>query len=277
MPELPDNIKESVQISLHEDVGDGDKTASLLRPAIDKAEVICRENAILCGTAWFNEVFSQLDANIRVHWFKADGDQILANDILCELEGQTGSLLTGERTALNFLQTLSATATQTSHYVNAVKHTACRILDTRKTIPGLRLAQKYAVLCGGGINHRIGLYDAILIKENHIAAAGSIRKAISKAREDFPGIFVEVEVENSDEFEQAIDAEPDRILLDNFTVAELSSIVAFNCGCNQLEASGNITLENIAAVAETGVDFISTGSITKNIQAIDLSMRILSP
>lgn len=275
MPELPDNIEESVRISLHEDIGDGDKTAALLPPAITSARVICRENAVLCGTMWFDKVFQQLDPKISIQWHQSDGALIKTNDTLCELKGQASTLLTGERTALNFLQTLSSTATITAKYVAAIAHTDCQILDTRKTIPGLRLAQKYAVLCGGGVNHRIGLYDAILIKENHIAAAGSIRKAISTAREQYPGTFVEVEVENIAEFEQAIDAEPDRVLLDNFTVEELRSIVAFNCGCNQLEASGNITLENIAAVAETGVDFISTGSITKNIQAVDLSMRII--
>jgi len=254
MPELPNNIEESVRIALQEDVGTGDVTAALLTAASATAAIICREEAVLCGAAWFDEVFRQLDPDINVHWLKADGDQLQANDKLCELQGQTGSLLTGERTALNFLQTLSATATQTARYVSAVAGTGCKILDTRKTIPGLRLAQKYAVLCGGGSNHRIGLFDAILIKENHIAAAGSIRKAIGKAREQNPGLFIEVEVENMDEFEQAIDAGPDRILLDNFSVDELRSIVAFNCGCNQLEASGNITLDNITEVAETGVN-----------------------
>jgi len=275
MPELPNNITESVRTALHEDVGDGDKTASLLQPAFSQAEVTCREDAVLCGTAWFDEVFSQLNASVRVNWLKADGDPIQASDILCELEGQADSLLTGERAALNFLQTLSATATQTAHYVDAIKHTQCKILDTRKTIPGLRLAQKYAVLCGGGVNHRIGLYDAILIKENHITATGSIRKAISTAREHYPGVFVEVEVENMDELEQALDAEPDRILLDNFSIQELKTACSLNSGCNRLEASGNITLDTIVKVAETGVDYISTGSITKNILAIDLSMRII--
>jgi len=274
MPELPGNIAASVRTALEEDVGDGDKTAALLEPAISTAQVICREDAVLCGTAWFDEVFRQLDTNIQIEWLYTDGDRIQADGVLCKLEGDAATLLTGERTALNFLQTLSSTATITAKYVDAIAHTSCKILDTRKTIPGLRLAQKYAVRCGGGVNHRIGLYDAILIKENHIAAAGSIRKAIGKARGRNPGLFVEVEVENMAEFEQAIDAGPDRVLLDNFALDQLKAVCEFNCGCNQLEASGNITLDNIAQIAETGVDYISTGSITKNIQAVDLSMRI---
>jgi len=275
MNQLPDNLSESVRIALQEDVGDGDKTASLLASDHINAQVISRESGVLSGTAWFDEVFRQLDTTIQVSWHYADGDTFQENEILCELSGENRALLTGERTALNFLQTLSATATQTALYVDAIKHTQCKILDTRKTIPGLRQAQKYAVLCGGGVNHRIGLFDAILIKENHIAAAGSIRKAIGAAREQYPWVFVEVEVENMDEFEQALDAGPDRILLDNFSIPDLRTACSLNSGCNQLEASGNITLDNIVEVAETGVNFISTGSITKNIQAIDLSMCII--
>jgi nicotinate-nucleotide pyrophosphorylase (carboxylating) len=274
MSQLPDNIASSVSLALQEDVGDGDRTSALLEPTDVNARVVCREDAILCGTAWFNETFHQLDDEIRIQWHFKDGDSIQPDTVLCELNGKVSSLLTGERTALNFLQTLSATATSTARYVNAVAHTNCKILDTRKTIPGLRLAQKYAVRCGGGMNHRIGLYDAILLKENHIAAAGSIRRAIGNAREQYPGLFVEVEVENMEEFEQAIDAGPDRVLLDNFSLDQLQAACAFNCGCNQLEASGNITLKNIAEVAETGVDYISIGSITKHIAAIDLSMRL---
>lgn len=267
-------IEESVRQALAEDVGNGDKTAALLEPTIVNAKVISRETAILCGTAWFNEVFKQLDPSISIKWHFKDGDSVNTDDLLCEINGPVTALLTGERTALNFLQTLSATATETNRYVLAIAHTECKILDTRKTIPGLRLAQKYAVQCGGGVNHRVGLYDAILIKENHIAAAGSIRKAIGKAREMYPGVFVEVEVENMQEFEQALDTGPDRILLDNFSIDQLKAACQFNCGCNQLEASGNMTLENIAEVAETGVNFISTGSITKNIRAVDLSLRL---
>ena len=274
MPKLPDDIESTVQLALQEDVGDGDRTAALLEPSTARATVISRQDAILCGSAWFETVFRQLDPGIGIEWLQQDGDRIGRDMPLCQVSGNAPAMLTAERTALNFLQTLSATATQTARYVAAVAHTDCRILDTRKTIPGLRSAQKYAVLCGGGVNHRMGLYDAVLIKENHIAAAGSIRKAIGRARELFPGLFVEVEVENMQEFEQAIDAGPDRILLDNFSLAQLKAACEFNCGCNQLEASGNITLDNVAEVAETGVDYISIGSITKHVQAIDLSMRM---
>ncbi len=269
-----DYVTASVRTALAEDVGDGDKTASLLPASTSTATVISREDAILCGTQWFDEVFAQLNPDITLNWLFNDGDTIKANDQLCTLHGDTQSLLTGERTALNFLQTLSATATTTAQYAAAVSHTDCKILDTRKTIPGLRLAQKYAVKCGGGVNHRIGLYDAILIKENHIAAAGSIRKAISEAKLQYPDTFIEVEVETLNEFEQAMESEPNRILIDNFSLEDLQKACQLNCGCNQLEASGNITLDNIAEIAETGVHFISTGSITKHIQAIDLSMRI---
>lgn len=275
MSSLPENIAESVCIALAEDVGDGDKTAALLQPGISEARVVAREEGVLCGTAWFDEVFHQLDSATRISWNHADGDTFHNESELCTVTGDIRTLLTGERTALNFLQTLCATATQTARYVTAISHTSCKLLDTRKTIPGLRAAQKYAVLCGGGINHRMGLFDAILIKENHIAAAGSIRKAIAAARESFPGVFIEVEVENLEEFEQALDAGPDRILLDNFSNEALRSACMLNSGCNQLEASGNIKLENIAEVAETGVHFISTGSITKNVQAIDLSMLLI--
>lgn len=276
MNHLPENVAESVRIALAEDVGDGDKTAALLEPGISEARVLAREDGVLCGTAWFDEVFNQLDTATRICWNHADGDTFQNQSDLCTVTGDIRTLLTGERTALNFLQTLSATATQTARYVSAISHTSCKLLDTRKTIPGLRAAQKYAVLCGGGVNHRMGLFDAILIKENHIAAAGSIRKAIARARESFPGVFVEIEVENLDEFEQALDAGPDRILLDNFSNEALRSACLLNSGCNQLEASGNIKLENIAEVAETGVHYISTGSITKNVQAIDLSMLLVT-
>ena len=259
MKRLPENIEQTVRVALNEDVGNGDKTAALLPRGHSQARVIARESGVLCGTAWFDEVF---------HHAFSD------NSLLCTIVGETSSLLTGERTALNFLQTLSATASETAKYVAAIAHTQCKLLDTRKTIPGLRGAQKYAVVCGGGVNHRMGLFDAILIKENHIAAAGSVRKAIQLARATGPGMFVEVEVENIDEFEQALDAGPDRIMLDNFTPEELATACALNSGCNQLEASGNVTLENIAHIAETGVDYISTGSITKNIKAIDLSFQL---
>jgi nicotinate-nucleotide pyrophosphorylase (carboxylating) len=265
-----------VHIALAEDVGEGDKTATLLVPGTSNARVIAREPGVLCGCAWFDEVFHQLDTAINIDWHYRDGGTFETNASLCTLIGDTRKLLTGERTGLNFLQTLSATASVTAEYVAAISHTNCKLLDTRKTIPGLRTAQKYAVRCGGGVNHRMGLYDAILIKENHIAVSGSIRQAIGMARERFPGIFVEVEVENMNEFEQALDAGPDRILLDNFSFEDLRTACTLNSGCNQLEASGNINLDNIARVAETGVDYISTGSITKNIRAIDLSLLMVA-
>lgn len=272
--DLADKIEQMVKTALQEDIGDGDLTAALLEPVPAKAEVVCREPAILCGTAWFDQVFAQVDTEITIDWHYQDGDKISEDSLVCTLRGPVTSILTGERTALNFLQTLSATATTTAAYVNKVSGTKAKILDTRKTIPGLRRAQKYAVSCGGGINHRMGLYDAILIKENHIAVTGSIKKAISRAKDKYPDIFIEVEVENMDEFERATTAEPDRILLDNFSVEMLKQATAFDCGCNQLEASGNITLDNVAEIAATGVDFISVGGLTKNIKAVDLSLRI---
>lgn len=271
---LSRDIEPVVRAALREDIGDGDKTASLLKADPAGAEVISREGAILCGTAWFDEIFRQLDPDIEIDWRHGDGDAIVKGSLLCTLYGPVTGLLTGERTALNFLQTLSATATATSQCVKAVSHTDCKILDTRKTIPGLRSAQKYAVVCGGGVNHRSGLFDAILIKENHISAIGSIRGAVTVAREQYPGMFVEVEVEGLREFEEAADAAPDRILLDNFSIEQLRTACRLNRGRCRLEASGNISAENIAEVAETGVDYISIGSITKNIRAIDLSLRI---
>ncbi len=274
MAELPHDIALVVGRALCEDIGDGDKTASLLKADPVEARVICREDAILCGIAWFDEVFRQLGSDIEVDWRCIDGSVIVAGGLLCTLYGPATVLLTGERTALNFLQTLSATATATNQCVRAISHTECKMLDTRKTIPGLRSAQKYAVVCGGGVNHRAGLFDAILIKENHILAVGSIHGAVVMARKRYPGMFVEVEVENMDEFEQAVDAAPDRILLDNFSIERLQAACRVNRGRCQLEASGNITLENIAEVAETGVSHLSIGGITKNIRAIDLSLHI---
>ncbi|MCW8987840.1 MAG: carboxylating nicotinate-nucleotide diphosphorylase, partial [Gammaproteobacteria bacterium] len=233
------------------------------------------EKAILCGRDWFDSAFALLDNGIKINWYFEDGEEINNNDVVCEVHGNARYILTAERTALNFLQTLSATATQTYQYVQAIENTDCKILDTRKTIPGLRLAQKYAVTCGGGLNHRIGLYDMILIKENHIHAAGSIFAAVNKARDEFKNLKIEVEVENIDELQQAIDAEVDRILLDNMSIATLKEAVSINNNRIDLEASGNITLETIRSVAETGVDYISTGAITKNINAIDFSLRFV--
>lgn len=259
---------------LAEDIGDGDLTAALI-PAdlLATATVVTREDIVLCGRNWFDAVFDQLDPQCRVTWLHADGDQVAAGSLLCRLSGPARALLSGERTALNLLQTLSATATCARRYAQAVAGTRCRILDTRKTIPGLRRAQKYAVSCGGCHNHRIGLFDAILIKENHIIAAGSITQAVAAAKAG-PATSIEVEVENLQEFQEALSARPERIMLDNFSPADMARAVHLNAGRVELEASGNITLDNIREVAETGVDFISIGALTKNLQAADLSMRI---
>jgi nicotinate-nucleotide pyrophosphorylase (carboxylating) len=276
----PTYVNQSVATALREDVGSGDLTAQLI-PAdrVARASVITREDAVLCGTAWFDEVFRQVDARIRVTWSARDGERVRAAQQLCTLEGPARSLLTGERTALNFLQSLSATATVTRTYVDGVAGTKCRILDTRKTIPGLRIAQKYAVRCGGGTNHRIGLFDAILVKENHIAAAGSIAAAVNEARRIAPQVLLEVEVENLAQLREALDARVDRVLLDNFSLADMRAAVqttrAHANARTELEASGNMSLETLRAVAETGVDFISVGGLTKHVRAVDLSMRFL--
>ena len=271
-------IAADVRRALAEDIGTGDVTAALLPADINSAAtVITREDAVLCGTAWFDAVFAQLDPTLRISWLAQDGDAIQADQELCRLHGPTRALLSGERGALNFLQTLSATATATRRYVAAIAGTGAQILDTRKTIPGLRAAQKYAVRCGGGRNHRMGLYDAILIKENHIAAAGSIDRAVSSARQLSPGLTIEVEVENLEELQQALAARADIILLDNFSIDELSKAAALNAGRTKLEASGGVTLDTVRAIAATGVDFISVGSLTKHVQAIDLSLRVHIP
>jgi nicotinate-nucleotide pyrophosphorylase (carboxylating) len=264
---------------LAEDIGSGDLTAAIIPETMSAtAEIITRENMVLCGQAWFDAVFNELDPDAESEWLYAEGAWVGAGSLLCRLQGKARALLTGERTALNLLQTLSATATVARHYAEAVAGTGCKVLDTRKTLPGLRLAQKYAVTCGGCHNHRIGLYDGVLIKENHIIAAGSIAQAIGLARQqtDLP---VEVEVENLAELKEALAAKPDRIMLDNFSLDELRAAVqvtaaATGQGKIELEASGNIGLQNIKAVAETGVDFISIGALTKHIKAVDLSMRI---
>lgn len=275
-PSLPADIKQVVQHALSEDIGSGDVTAALIpENKRSRAQVICRENAILCGTAWFDEVFQQLDKNIQIEWQAADGDRVQADQVICLLEGNARHLLSGERVALNFLQTLSATATQTHEYAQLIAETSTQILDTRKTLPGLRTAQKYAVACGGGSNHRMGLFDAYLIKENHILAAGSIEQAVNQARNNRPDAPVEVEVENLDELRQAIDAGADQILLDNMTLDTLREAVTITQGRAKLEASGGVNLDTVHSIASTGVDFISVGSLTKNIRAIDLSMRFV--
>ena len=259
---------------LAEDLGTGDITAAIIPEATQaQAQVITREDMVLCGQAWFDAVFKQLNADIQIDWQVKEGDSVVENTVLCKLQGSARGLLTGERTALNLLQTLSATATIARHYAEAVKGTHCKVLDTRKTIPALRDAQKYAVLCGGCYNHRMGLYDGVLIKENHIMAAGSIAKAIQTARQ-LSTVAVEVEVESLAQLQEALAAQPDRIMLDNFSLEDLKTAVALTAGQVELEASGNIGLANIRTIAETGVDFISIGALTKHIKAVDLSMRI---
>lgn len=267
-------IENMVQLALREDIGTGDVTAQLIpSDELSKGTIISREKAIICGTRFVDEVFKQVDASIQIEWLVADGDLVSAEQTLCTLSGISRALLTGERAALNFLQTLSGTATITHRYVMAIGDCKARVLDTRKTIPGLRLAQKYAVSCGGGKNHRIGLYDAFLIKENHIHAAGSIKEAVAAARELNTNILLEVEVENFVQLNEALESGVKRILLDNFTLGELTQAVTIAGDKADLEASGNIDLTTIGEVAATGVDYISTGAITKNVKAIDLSMR----
>ena len=274
MPVVPSSIEETVHIALREDIGDGDLTAALIpADAVSLASVISREACVFCGMDWFEEVYRQIDDQVYIEWHIDDGDEAAADDTLCSLSGPSRSLLTGERTALNFIQTLSGTATLASRYARAVAGTGAVVLDTRKTIPGLRAAQKYAVACGGCQNHRMGLFDAILIKENHILAAGSIASAVEQARFHSPGYSVEIEVESLSQLEQALTAGADRVLLDNFTLDETRHAVERCHGKILLEASGGITLENIRDYASTGVDFISTGALTKDIIAIDLSMR----
>ncbi len=270
---LDEELLHTVRIALAEDIGSGDITAALIpEQQTAQATVISREAAIVCGMAWFNAVFEELDSRIRIDWLVQDGDQVHSDQPLCKLSGPARALLSGERTALNFLQTLSATATLSRRYAEAVADLPVMILDTRKTIPGLRNAQKYAVRIGGCDNHRSGLYDGILIKENHIAAAGSIKRAVTQARAGNPGMPLEVEVENASQLLQALDAGADRLLLDNHSVAELGAAVKTVAGRAGLEASGGVTLDNIREIALTGVDYISTGSLTKDIKAIDLSM-----
>jgi nicotinate-nucleotide pyrophosphorylase (carboxylating) len=276
-PALPEDLPEQVSRALREDIGPGDLTASLVDPGtLARAHILCREAALLCGCAWFEETFRQLDERVRVHWHASDGTAISANSILCELQGPARALLTGERTALNFLQLLSGTATATRAYVEAVAGTHCQILDTRKTLPGLRTAQKYAVRCGGGTNHRLGLFDQILIKENHIAAAGSMTAAVRHARELHPGIKVVVETEDLGQLAEAIAAGADIIMLDEFSAEDQRRAVAIVHSQPKralLEVSGGISLADVAAIAATGVDYISIGALTKHVRAIDLSMR----
>ncbi|SFT48721.1 carboxylating nicotinate-nucleotide diphosphorylase [Halomonas saccharevitans] len=273
---IAEEIRDSAARLLAEDVGPGDITAQLIpEKQMARARVITREATILCGVAWVDELFRRLDPRVSLHWQAADGDRLAAGQGFLELEGPARSLLTGERAALNLLQTLSATATRTRHYVDLLEGTGVRLLDTRKTLPGLRLAQKYAVTCGGGHNHRIGLYDAFLIKENHIAACGGIEAAVKEARDIARDLPVEVEVETFEELDLALAAGADVIMLDNFNLDDMREAVARNAGRATLEASGNVDETTLRAIAETGVNCISSGALTKDLKAIDLSMRFI--
>jgi len=267
-------IRSDVARALAEDIGSGDVTASLLpKDRAAHARVVIRETAVLCGSAWLDEVFRQIDPETRVNWHARDGDRVSPNQVLCEIDGRAGSLVTGERTALNFLQTLSGVATRTRTFVDAIAGTKATILDTRKTLPGLRQALKYAVRRGGASNHRMGLYDGILIKENHIAAAGGIGPALRQARQVAGNVPIQIEVESIAQLNAAIEAGAKLILLDNFNLASLREAVKVTAGRAALEASGGVNLDTVRAIAETGVDRISIGSLTKDVCAVDLSMR----
>ncbi len=276
LTELKPVVEENVRTALLEDVGNGDITAELI-PASDRkrARVISRQTAVVCGKAWVDEVFRQVDPDVQIEWLVNDGDLVERDQVLFRLEGSARSLLTGERAALNFLQTLSGTATVSYEYAQRVAGTPVTLLDTRKTIPGLRMGQKYAVSCGGCSNHRIGLYDAFLIKENHIMACGGIEQAIETARTNHPGKPVEIEVETEEQLERALVAGADIVMLDNFSPERMIAAVAQTAGRAKLEASGNITDETLLDYASTGVDYISIGALTKHCQAVDLSMRIV--
>lgn len=274
---LLEAVTRNVRAALAEDIGSGDINAELISPATRAtARIVVREDAVLCGRLWVDETFRQLDGNVTCRWHADDGDAVSADSTLVELEGPARSLLSGERVALNFLQVLSSTATRCAALMTRIQDTTAQLLDTRKTLPGLRLGQKYAMRCGGGASHRMGLYDAYLIKENHIAACGGIREAVSLARQNHPDRRVEVEVENLDELAEALAAETDIIMLDNFDLATTRKAVRLVAGRVPLEASGGVNEQTLHAIAETGVDYISLGTLTKDIQAIDLSMRLTS-
>jgi nicotinate-nucleotide pyrophosphorylase (carboxylating) len=274
---IPDNVAQTVTHALAEDVGAGDLTAALI-PAEEPAQarIIAREPGVLAGVPWAEAVFRQVESRVRADWRKHDGDALALDDVLCELAGPARGILTAERTALNLLQTLSGTATEANRYAKTVAGTGATVIDTRKTLPGLRAAQKYAVAVGGGGNHRMGLYDFILIKENHIAAAGGIAAALEAARKQNAGVPIEIEVETLAQLEEALSAGAERILLDNFDLAGLRAAVRVASGRAKLEASGNVDFEHLRAIAETGVNFISVGALTKHVRALDLSLRFES-
>jgi nicotinate-nucleotide pyrophosphorylase (carboxylating) len=274
----PADLAQQVEAALREDLGSGDVTAALV-PAAQRVRgsVVAREPAVLCGRAWVDETFRQLDPRVQLSWHASDGERVAAGQTIFAIAGPARPVLSGERTALNFLQLLSGTATVTRRFVDAVAGTGCQILDTRKTVPGLRNAQKYAVRCGGAWNHRMGLYDQVLIKENHIAAAGSLTGAIEAARRSAAGVAVEVEVETLGELQEALNTRPDIVMLDDFTLEDMRAAVALNRAQGalaKLEVSGSVSLEGVGAIAATGVDYISVGALTKHVRAIDLSMRL---
>ncbi len=276
---IEENVTEDVTRALREDVGTGDLTARLIpaeRPG--HAHLLTRQSGVLCGTEWFNRTFEELDPDVEIFWHHRDGDDIVAGTSLCEIDGQARAMLTAERTAINFLQLLSAVATRTRQFVRAIAGTHAKIVDTRKTVPGLRIAQKYAVHVGGGTNHRIGLYDGILIKENHIHACGSVREAVRQAMHDVSDdVFLQVEVENLEQLREALDAGARLVLLDNFDIPRLREAVKITGKRAELEASGGVELTNVRAIAETGVHRISIGTLTKDIDALDLSLRFINP
>ncbi len=273
----PQHVHDDVVRALAEDIGTGDVSAHLLPDQLRQAQLIAREPGVLAGSAWFSGCFTELDSHALVRWARHEGQSFAANDVICTVQADIRALLSAERSALNFLQTLTATATATASFVTALDGTATRVLDTRKTLPGLRHAQKYAVRAGGGCNHRLGLYDAAMIKENHVLAAGSIAAAITSARKGAQGLPIIVEVESLDELTQALACAPERIVLDNFTLADMRSAVTQVAGRVPIEVSGGITLDTARAIADTGVDFISVGAITKHVRAIDFSLRLGTP
>lgn len=272
----PQVVRANVEGALLEDLGGGDVTADLVTSnRLVQARIISREDAVLCGTPWVEEIYRQLRDDVDIVWEKADGDRLAPDDLVCRITGPAQTILIGERAALNFLQTLSGTATTTAHWVDLVADCGVRVLDTRKTLPGLRVAQKYAVRCGGGHNHRMGLYDLVLIKENHIAAAGSVAAALARAAQLHPELAAEIEVESLSELDEALRAGAKRILLDNFSLSDLREAVRRNAGRARLEASGGVDESSIRAIAETGVDDISVGALTKHVRAVDYSLRIV--
>ena len=274
---MKNDVEKIVQLAISEDIGDGDLTSSLLGDKMIDAEIVCRENAVICGVEFANLCFLSIDRNIQIDWCVADGSEVNSGEVICRISGPAKNIVTAERVALNFLQLLSATSTKTAELVRLIRGTKAKLLDTRKTIPGLRRAQKYAVKCGGGVNHRMGLYDCVMLKENHILAIGSLEASIKNAVNKFPKIPIIVEVESLHELQSALSMRDiNRVLCDNFSIEDLREAVKISSGIYPLEASGGMNENNILQYAETGVDFISIGSLTKDIKSIDLSLRFLN-